>query len=117
LDKENEEAKQASKKTERVNWKFRKLVRNVQTTDIKNEVDKCSTRGAVSRYNNINHHNAEAVKDTINEEHRFKEMFTFHAATRFIDRLVSYDEESEDIDIQVPHALDVFERTLQRAIK
>jgi len=110
------EAAEKGTKPEYIQWMFRRPVGVVSRDDVINEVEKCKTHGIRSKYNNINRATAEAVAEAINEDPRFKEMFTFHASTKFIDRLVDFNSD-EPIEEQVHHAMDVLEDVLQFALK
>lgn len=110
------EAKEKGIKAEYVQWMYRRPTGFVSRNDVLNEVEKCKTHGIRSKYNIITRTTAESVADAINEDSRFRELFTFHAATKFIDRLVDFNSE-EPIEDQVHNALDVLENILQLAFK
>ncbi len=111
-----EEAAQNGTKPDYIQWMFRRPVGHVTKDDVINEVSKCKTHGVRSKYNNIDKTNADDVVYAINDESRFKEMFTFHGSTKFIERFVDFNSDVP-IEHQVHHAMDVFEETLQLAMK
>lgn len=110
------EAKEKGIKPEYVQWMYRRPTGFVSRDDVLNEIEKCKTHGIRSKYNIITRTTAESVAEAINEDSRFKELFTFHASTKFIDRLVDFNSD-EPIEDQVHHALDVLEDILQLAFK
>ena len=71
-------------------WMHRHPVtENVREIDISNEIKK--RRLGTSPYKNITPEQAVDLKELINSDSRYSEMFTLHSALRFIDRFVDFD--------------------------
>jgi len=111
-----EEANINGTKPEYIKWMYRRPVGRVNANDVINEVAKCKTHGIRSRYKSINRTNAEEIANVINEEKRFKELFTFHGSTKFIERFIDFDSDVP-IDTQVSNVMDVFQSTMKLAMK
>lgn len=67
-------------------------------------------------YAHIDKNNITDIKDAINSDPRFHEMFTLHAAMRLIDRFADFNS-TESLDIQCHNILDKLDQVLQKSFK
>ena len=87
-------------------WLTAKVIQSYNLEQsIKNEITKRESQP--SPYKNIKLEDAPVLAEIINSDPRFKEFFTLHAALRFIDRIINFNED-DNLHTLVKHKLDLF---------